>query len=270
MHDHDLNAQVFLALRNAGADFDLPHRVEHVIIGASERLHEIESHLASLGFEVVYQEPRVLTAMQWMALDINEMNERTVMLAKLASRYSCQYDGWETVPRRKCGSASGITTPLQLRPSERNGPEMAGVHAGLRTMNGDKLVTLIDQEPSEAIWKEAIDLSEFIDTQYDMVCEATLMALRKARHQDTIAALATCLLEHLFEHDFSFFDTAEQRILAGDSKLLFALSRCSKFGMATKEVNSRRWDALLLSQQGRLRRARRRYSSRTAADRAQR
>ena len=69
-------------------------------------------------------------------------------------------------------------------------------------------------------------LEEFIPTQPDRVARETLAALKETKHQDTISALATCLLEHLLEHEFSLFDLIDSRVAAGDMQLLYV---CSKF-----------------------------------------
>ena len=115
-------------------------------------------------------------------------------------------------------------------------------------------------EPSDTIWQAAIDLSDSIESQFADVFEITLQAISQARHSDTFAALSTCLLEHLLEHDFSAFDTIEAKIRGGDEKVLYALAGCWKFGAAEAPVNAARWNALLteyetqlLSYGGRLR-----------------
>jgi hypothetical protein len=71
-------------------------------------------------------------------------------------------------------------------------------------MEADALLEAIAaQEPDDKIWQRAIELSEFIQTRYDDVAAATLTAISRARLPDTFAAIATCLLEHLLEHNFS-------------------------------------------------------------------
>jgi hypothetical protein len=80
-----------------------------------------------------------------------------------------------------------------------------------------------------------------------------LTALSEANHPDTFAALSTCLLEHILEHDFSAFDSLEAAIRGGDNKLLYALSLCAKFGASTDHQNSTRWDALASKYRVRLR-----------------
>jgi len=117
-----------------------------------------------------------------------------------------------------------------------------------------KLFHLMSREPTDEIWQAAIQLSEFIEPDYEQVLEATLTALARANHDDSIAALSTCLLEHLLEHDFAGFDIIEERISQGDDKLLYALSLCSKFGSAQEEANASRWQALLDKHQNRLKR----------------
>ncbi len=120
-------------------------------------------------------------------------------------------------------------------------------------MTSNALAELIKtQEPSDAIWQEAISLSELISSQHKAVLDLTLDALSCAHHPDTIAAISTCLIEHILEHDFSAFEKLEQKIRSGDDKVLFALSICSRFGASKVPANVARWDSLLLEYKSRL------------------
>ena len=120
-------------------------------------------------------------------------------------------------------------------------------------MIGTALIEEIrSDEPSNKIWQEAINLSELIKSNYEAVLSATLEALSHARHPDTVAALSTCLIEHLFEYDFSSFDKLEKNIREGDDKSLYALSLCSKFGSSTNRDNVNRWNSVLTEYRGRL------------------
>lgn len=111
------------------------------------------------------------------------------------------------------------------------------------------LATIMHGEPNDRIWQLAIDLSdpifaEHTQSQYRTVATVTLKAIELARHPDTFGALATCLLEHLLEYDFSLFDELEQRIRSGDRKLLYTFGICSKFGLSEEPQNAQRWNAL--------------------------
>jgi hypothetical protein len=64
---------------------------------------------------------------------------------------------------------------------------------------------------------------------------------------DSIAAIATCILEHVLEHDFTYFDRVEQEIAAGNAAVLRAFFLCSKFGQSKLPENERRWDKLVAS-----------------------
>lgn len=69
-------------------------------------------------------------------------------------------------------------------------------------MIGDELLaTIAAGEPNDRIWQEAIELSEYIFRYLSLalfndVAIATFKAVSLAKHPDTFAALATCLLEH--------------------------------------------------------------------------
>jgi len=108
------------------------------------------------------------------------------------------------------------------------------------------LIDLIEKgEPDDAIWQAAIALSERIPDDYALVLRQTLEATRAASHEDTFAAIACCLLEHLLEHDFSAFDRVEADVRAGDTKLLYALDCCWKRGCSKQPENASRWDRLI-------------------------
>jgi hypothetical protein len=120
----------------------------------------------------------------------------------------------------------------------------------------ERILDLIAREPTNEIWAEAICLSDSIQTEGQKVFRLTMEALARARHKDTIAALSTCLLEHLLQHDFSYFDYMDEKIRGGDDKLLYAFTMCSKFGASKLDVNARRWDALIEANKDRLSSAR--------------
>jgi hypothetical protein len=128
-------------------------------------------------------------------------------------------------------------------------------------MTKSDLLNAIDREPSDEVWQDAIALSEGIATEYEAVSRIAFAALDKTNSEDTITAIATCLIEHLLEHDFSLFSLIETKIEQGDDKCLLALAKSSKFGAASSDANSKRWDALLASNRDKLSAVRERYRS---------
>jgi len=121
-------------------------------------------------------------------------------------------------------------------------------------VTGSSLTKIIlEREPDASVWQAATALSEQIGQSSGSVCAETFEALASARHEDTISAISTCLLEHLLEHDFSIFDALEKGIRDGNDRWLFALSRCAKFGQSKLSSNSKRWDRLLDDHQVQLR-----------------
>lgn len=79
---------------------------------------------------------------------------------------------------------------------------------------------------------------------FDDVAIVTFKAVSLAKHPDTFAALATCVLEHLLEYDFSLFDSLERGIRSGDRKLLYTFGLCAKFGLSEEPQNAERWNVL--------------------------
>jgi hypothetical protein len=126
-------------------------------------------------------------------------------------------------------------------------------------MTTGDLLSAIDREPSEEVWQCAIALSESITAEYEAVSRIAFAALDRTNSEDTITAIATCLMEHLFERDFALFESVEAKIAQGDDKCLLAFARCAKFGEALREPNAKRWDLLLASNRDRLRSVRERY-----------
>ena len=112
-------------------------------------------------------------------------------------------------------------------------------------MIGRALIASIREEPTDKIWQESIALNENISDSPNEVWQTIVEALDLTKNGDTIAAIATCLLEHLLEQDFTWFGSVAERVQRGDDKLLYALSVCSKFGESTKAENSSRWNRML-------------------------
>ena len=103
-NDPEQNKQILLVLQQEGADLTLPHRVEHMFRGSAAKLREVETRLSSTGFDINYRAPEVLIAAEWAVLDLDEINEDTAAMTKLARKLSCSYDGWGAAPRRKNGA----------------------------------------------------------------------------------------------------------------------------------------------------------------------
>jgi hypothetical protein len=102
MKDHELNAGVFQALREAGTDFKLPHLIEHVFRGPRQDTDRLRDQLARSGLDLAYEADGMgpLILKEWMELDLERMNERTAALARIARAFACEYDGWSTAIRR--------------------------------------------------------------------------------------------------------------------------------------------------------------------------
>lgn len=65
-------------------------------------------------------------------------------------------------------------------------------------------------------------------------------------NEDVRVAVATCILEHLLEHQFAaFFPLLEAEIRAGNHLLGDTFRRCWKFGDAEEASNAKKWDSLL-------------------------
>lgn len=67
-----------------------------------------------------------------------------------------------------------------------------------------------------------------------------------SKNEDTRAAVATCMLEHLLEDHFdTFFPLLETQIRNGNYLLGDTLRRCWKLGIAELPDNAERWDRLV-------------------------
>jgi hypothetical protein len=127
-------------------------------------------------------------------------------------------------------------------------------------MTSESIVNLIKRkEPSDEIWQEAIRLAEYLDREPDRVFAIAMKALSIAREADTLDALATCIIEHILERNFSYFDHIEKEINRGNGRMIYALAMCRKFGESRNDVNAQRWEDLLSANKKRLQRARQRY-----------
>jgi hypothetical protein len=109
-NDPEQNKQTLLVLQQEGADLSLPHRVEHMFRGSAAKLREVETRLSSSGFDINYRAPEVLIAAEWTVLDLDEINEDTAAMAKLARKLACSYEGWGSAPRRTSGAGDENTS----------------------------------------------------------------------------------------------------------------------------------------------------------------
>jgi hypothetical protein len=112
-NDPEQNKQTLLVLQQEGADLSLPHRVEHMFRGSAAKLREVETRLSSSGFDINYRAPEVLIAAEWTVLDLDEINEDTAAMTKLARKLSCSYEGWGSAPQRRPVASDATASPGQ-------------------------------------------------------------------------------------------------------------------------------------------------------------
>ena len=92
-------------------------------------------------------------------------------------------------------------------------------------------------------WKAARDLGEFVERSPEAVW-GLVAQWGCSDHEDTRAAVASCVLEHLLEHHFaSVFPRVEELALA-DRRFADTFCWCWRFGESDKPANAVRFDAL--------------------------
>ncbi len=110
----------------------------------------------------------------------------------------------------------------------------------------ENLKEAILRRDSDAIWRIAAESWDDVVRRSSDAWPHLLEALEVA-DGESVQAIATCVLEHVLEHDFSYFDLVEREIEAGNEKMLKAFLMCSKFGQSKLPQNEQRWDALVSS-----------------------
>ena len=92
-------------------------------------------------------------------------------------------------------------------------------------------------------WKAARHLGEFVEHAPEAVW-GLVAQWGCSDHEDTRAAVAGCVLEHLLEHHFaSVFPRVEELALA-DRRFADTFCWCWRFGESDKPANAARFDAL--------------------------
>ena len=92
-------------------------------------------------------------------------------------------------------------------------------------------------------WKAAIQLGEFVERAPEAVW-GLVAQWGCSDHEDTRAAVGTCVLEHLLEHHFeSVFPRVEELALA-DARFADTFCWCWRFGQSDKPANAVRFESL--------------------------
>lgn len=92
-------------------------------------------------------------------------------------------------------------------------------------------------------WSAAATLTDYAMYHPDHVWP-NILKHGSSNDEDRRTAVATCLLEHLFE---AYFSKLEKVILAGNNNLKDTLSMCWKSGKSEIPENSARWESLIQS-----------------------
>lgn len=98
--NHMGNRDVLMALRDAGADFDQVHVLDHTFVGPTEALEEIEAVMTEQGYAGRVN-GESLTMSGEHPLDQDELDDTTMRLRAMAADLGAAYDGWGTMPKRK-------------------------------------------------------------------------------------------------------------------------------------------------------------------------
>jgi hypothetical protein len=114
----------------------------------------------------------------------------------------------------------------------------------LDTARTAELIEAARANRHDDVWRLAADLSDVAISRPSEIWLAFLEALDFADDESRMA-LATNLLEHMVQEDFTFFDRIESEIKGGNRRLALALTSCWKFGAANEPENAKRWDELV-------------------------
>ncbi len=89
-------------------------------------------------------------------------------------------------------------------------------------------------------WRAAILLGNYARTDPESVWQLAVK-WGSVRNADTRTAIATCVLEHLFEYHFEpYFTRTVRAVKRGNRRLGDTLSRCWAFGQANTKRNGKR------------------------------
>ena len=97
----------------------------------------------------------------------------------------------------------------------------------------------------EAVRWEAADQAGILITTRPEVAWALVVEFGRSKNADVRAAIATCVLEHLLEHEFDeYFTRLEAELATEDPELEDTFTLCWKFGVAEYGDRMRRWQKL--------------------------
>lgn len=102
----------------------------------------------------------------------------------------------------------------------------------------------LSSQDEKARWDAAVAAGELISVRPRDVWQI-VKKFGSSDNSDLRTAVATCILEHLFEHHFDdFFPLLEKEIESGNHLLGETFSQCWKFGQSELPQNSILWDEL--------------------------
>src|SRR5688500_16895938 len=103
---------------------------------------------------------------------------------------------------------------------------------------------LADRPANEAgDWHAVIAVGEFVESDAEPIWEL-IRRWANSLNQDTRAAMATCLVEHLLEYHFVEYFPKVERLAVTDPLFADTFSRCWQFGQSEHPGNSERFKAL--------------------------
>lgn len=103
---------------------------------------------------------------------------------------------------------------------------------------------LLARGGEKARWDGAELLGEFVESAPELVWPVAV-CFGSSDDEDVRAAIATCVLEHVFEYHFErYFPEAERLVAAGNFRFAQTVSLCWAFGQTEHPTNRSRFDAL--------------------------
>ncbi len=94
-------------------------------------------------------------------------------------------------------------------------------------------------------WQAAIALGEFCESNPKLIWPLVLK-WGSCDFEDTRAAIATCVLEHILEYHFDdYFQLIREEILKENKNFADTFSGCSKFGQSLEPENDRKFEKLM-------------------------
>jgi hypothetical protein len=113
------------------------------------------------------------------------------------------------------------------------------VHAEIRQVE-----QLLASGDEKARWQGAELLGEFAETAPELAWPL-VVCFGSSEDSDVRMAIATCVLEHIFEYHFDrYFPEAERLVAAGNKQFADTVSSCWAFGQTEFPANKARFDAL--------------------------